>query len=71
MGWNLECFIDPFFIDGILMALRYEELLRNQGVREFTEVVSTNLDNAWFSKTQHPLITLDDRAYVNIQFPHR
>ena len=42
-----DTLIGPFFIDGNLNALAYEELLRNQIVLRIREITGDNFQNIW------------------------
>ena len=67
-----DTLIGPFFIDGNLNALAYEELLRNQIVPRIREITGDNFPNIWFQQDRAAAhYGREVRAYLDTQFPHR
>jgi len=64
--------IGPFFIDGNLIAKRYENLLRDHIIPNIENLFDANMQNVWFRQDgagSHYAIRF--REFLNQSFPNR
>jgi len=63
--------ISPFFIDGNLIAKRYENLLRDHIISNI-ENLFANMQNVWFWQDEAgPYYAIRFREFLNRSFPNR
>lgn len=64
--------IGPFFIEGNLNAVKYENMLQNEILPAIREIAGDNFENIWFQQDgAAPHFGLNVREYLNTVFPNR
>lgn len=64
--------VGPFFIDGNLTAVKYEDMLRNRIIPAIQAIVGDDFHQTWFQQDgAAPHYGRDVRAYLNTVFPAR
>ena len=64
--------VGPFFIDGTLNAVKYEDMLRNKIISAIEAIVGDDFHETWFQQDgAAPHYGRDVRAYLNAKFPEK